>query len=210
MIPSAHPGEDLLVAYAAGAAPASIELIVAAHLVFCPRCRADVAALEEVAALALLDAPPGPPAAPLPDVRLARPPQPARTPVPLPDLPALPQVVRDRIPPDAAWSGWAPGFREIALDVHEGPPARLVRIGLGVRTPKHTHAGFERTLILDGELTDDTVLRTGDLSVRGDDVVHEHLVTGDGACLCLVVNDAALVHRSPQGRLFAWLSRWIG
>ena len=34
-----HPGEELLLDYASGAAQEGVALIVAAHLCFCPACR---------------------------------------------------------------------------------------------------------------------------------------------------------------------------
>ena len=36
---SAHPTDDMLASYAAGAAPEGAALLVACHLTFCPRCR---------------------------------------------------------------------------------------------------------------------------------------------------------------------------
>jgi len=48
MSPSHHPGDDVLLAYAAGTCEEPVSLLVATHLALCPRCRAEVARLEAV------------------------------------------------------------------------------------------------------------------------------------------------------------------
>ena len=50
MTPDHHPSEELLLDHAAGALAEASALIVATHLALCPRCRADVAALEAAGA----------------------------------------------------------------------------------------------------------------------------------------------------------------
>jgi putative transcriptional regulator len=216
--PIHHPGEELLVGYAAGALPGSLELLVAAHLVYCPQCRGDVAALEAFAGDALLASAAGAPAPMGAALRAAldapRAPHTSTTPSPptsaLPELARVPRLLQARVPPGARWTGWAPGFREIPLLADGGPPIRLVRIAPGAVTPLHTHEGQERTLVIAGELTDDEPLRTGDLAVRGADVRHAHVVTSPDPCLCLVANDAWLVPLTLRGRLFRWISDRIG
>jgi putative transcriptional regulator len=211
MIPQHHPGADLLIAYANGTAPASLELLVATHLVFCPSCRADVSALETLAGQALLEGPLPAPASLDPDFerrmaeRIAEGPPPAPA-AEVPGAEHLPLILRERIPDGARWTGWAPGFREIAIPGSNGPLARIVRLSPGTLMPLHTHDGEERTLILHGELTDTDVLRTGDLAIRDGDVRHTHRVTSPDPCFCLVVNDHDLVHLSWSGRLFRWIS----
>ncbi|HSZ75522.1 MAG TPA: hypothetical protein VK779_11930, partial [Rhizomicrobium sp.] len=41
-----HPGEELLLAYASGAANEGASLLIATHLALCPQCRAIVAEAE--------------------------------------------------------------------------------------------------------------------------------------------------------------------
>lgn len=209
MTPAHHPPPDLLRGYAVGDLSASVELFVATHLVYCPACRAEVAALEALAGEALAAAPVTVGATPRAVVW--PPPAPPPAPVagrapPRSDLADLPRLVTDLIPSNAAWTGWAPGFREIELPLGDGPPARIVRINPGKTMPLHTHEGFERTLVMRGELTDSAVLRRGDAAVHDERVTHIHRVTSADACVCLVVNDAWLVHRSWSGRLFRWVS----
>ena len=48
MVPSHHPSDDLLIAYAAGAQEDPVALAVATHLALCPRCRKEVSRLEEL------------------------------------------------------------------------------------------------------------------------------------------------------------------
>jgi putative transcriptional regulator len=66
----------------------------------------------------------------------------------------------------------------------------LLHIESGGSVPKHTHKGFELTLLLDGEFTDES-----GKYVKGDfimlDAQHEHQPVTEQGCLCYtVVNDA--------------------
>jgi len=48
-----HPGDDLLISYAAGAIGESWSLAVAAHLAHCPQCRLNMGRAEEVGGVLL-------------------------------------------------------------------------------------------------------------------------------------------------------------
>ena len=122
-----HPPEDRLAAYAAGAADAAEDLLVASHIVLCLECRARVAEYEALGGamletlpeeglaagslertLARLGAPPDP---------LPPPPPPAPASGPVGGL-LLPRPLCNLVGQDMdrlAWRGAGPGFRFLRL-----------------------------------------------------------------------------------------------
>ncbi len=50
-----HPGEELLLAHASGAADEALSLIVGTHLALCPECRGKVARMETLGGALLSD-----------------------------------------------------------------------------------------------------------------------------------------------------------
>ena len=52
-----HPNDELLWAYAAGAGEPAVSLMVATHLTYCPKCRAEVSILESLGGQLLRDLP---------------------------------------------------------------------------------------------------------------------------------------------------------
>lgn len=59
-VPAHHPAPELLLDYAAGSLREVQSLLVAAHLAYCPDCRAQVAELEACGGVLLADLPPEP------------------------------------------------------------------------------------------------------------------------------------------------------
>jgi putative transcriptional regulator len=78
----------------------------------------------------------------------------------------------------------------VAID--DGPlRSSLLHIGAGGEIPEHTHTGFEVTLLLDGEFSDEE-----GSYVPGDfiwqDGSHQHTPLTKDGCLCFTVVSSAL------------------
>lgn len=78
------------------------------------------------------------------------------------------------------------------IDLDDGPlRASMLHIDAGGEIPEHTHTGFEVTLLLDGEFSDEF-----DHYVPGDfmmlDGTHQHSPQTKDGCLCFTVVSSAL------------------
>ncbi|HYE52882.1 MAG TPA: ChrR family anti-sigma-E factor [Azospirillaceae bacterium] len=206
--PLHHPGEAVLMDYAAGALSEAVGLIVATHLALCPACRAEVARLEAVGGALLEGMPDGEPDMDLLEGVLARLDAPApaapRRPAPHPASAVLPEPLRSYLGGDVGRIGWRRvmrGLEEALVDCGRDK-VRLMRIRAGTAMPRHTHAGNEYTLVLAGGFSDALghYLR-GDF-IATDAAIDHRPVADDGPdCLCLAVTDAPLRLTGPVGRL---------
>ncbi len=207
MIPTHHPGEELLIAYAAGSQEEPIALVVATHLALCPRCRKTVAGLEELGGVLLEDQETEALAADSLERVMARLDEPA------PDLPArpaggdplLPRPLRDYLRgqlDELEWTSFR-GLEKVELLPEAAKfRTRLMRIKSGTAMPAHTHEGTELTLVLAGGFSDEQghFLR-GDLAEADPTVDHRPVVDPGADCLCLAVTDAPLRLTGPFGRM---------
>lgn len=227
MIPTHHPAEEFLVAYAAGTLPEASSLIVATHMALCPDCRAEVRRLEALGGALLAEMP----EAPVADDLLAsifaqlESPQPvagpaggdgglglavARRPAKAASRAVIPEPLRGYLGCDldgVRWSKVIRGVDEVAVPCGPvngggGPKVRLMRIRAGTAMPRHTHGGSELTLVLSGGFSDETghFLR-GDFVATDGSVDHQPVADDDGDCICLAVTDAPLRLTGPLGRL---------
>lgn len=210
--PHHHPDPDLLLAYAAGTLNEGVSLVLATHLALCPRCRAEVARLEEVGGalltggdtatisddllsgvLARLDSP-------VPVIA------PKRTrPAPGP-RPVLPEPLRSYIGGDldrVRWRRTIPGLHEADIACRGGS-VRMMRIRSGMGMPQHTHGGDEFTLVLQGGFSDagGHYLR-GDFAATDPSVDHRPVADDEGDCICVAFTDAPL---RLTGRFMRWLN----
>ncbi|GEO40692.1 anti-sigma factor [Skermanella aerolata] len=218
MLPVHHPSLELLLDYAAGSTGEAAGLALATHLALCPECREVVAQFESLGG-ALLEAiePAAVPSEAL-DNLLARLDEPVPVPVPVPDrrspaddatLGPVPQPLRGYIGQDLEtirWKRVMRGVEQADIAVGRGRTgnvrARLLRIGPGVRVPRHTHAGTEMTLVLAGGFSDgDKQYQRGDFSFCDRETDHSPVADDDGECLCLTVIDAPLRLTGPLMRL---------
>lgn len=211
MKPSHHPGDDLLIAYAAGSQAEPLALIVATHLALCPRCRREVARLEDLGGV-LLEAQE---AEALHEGSLER--VLARLDAAAPEAPAQPfherAQVDPRIPrPLRDYLG--AGLEQLEWKSHRGLDeaellpefpdfrTRLMRIKSGTAMPAHTHEGTELTLVLAGGFSDQHghFLR-GDVAEADASVDHKPVADLGEDCICLAVTDGPLRLTGPFGRL---------
>jgi putative transcriptional regulator len=211
MLPVHHPSLELLLDYAAGSTGEAAGLALATHLALCPECREVVAQLESVGG-ALLEAiePAAVPSEAL-DSLLARldEPVPVQVPDRRPPADPVPQPLRGYIGQDLEtirWKRVMRGVEQADIAVGRGRTgnvrARLLRIGPGVRVPRHTHAGTEMTLVLAGGFSDgDKQYQPGDFSFCDGETDHSPVADDDGECLCLTVTDAPLCLTGPLMRL---------
>jgi putative transcriptional regulator len=194
-----HPGLDLLTDYASGALAEPVALAVACHASLCRVCRDQVAQLERVGGAMLSDLAPIPVADDALAATLARieRPEPPQSPAPELDeetraiVPAPARRYLDRGLARLRWRWRGTALREAVLDVPtQGFRVSLFRMKPGRAAPRHTHAGHEFTVVLQGGFRDD-----GDQYERGDfalaDSSRDHVqIADEEGCLCLVVLDA--------------------
>lgn len=210
-MPTHHPAEDLLVAYASGSLEEPPALLVATHLALCPACRRQVAEFEELGGALLedLDAEPVADRAldsliakldqPVPDFLCPRPAGPAAADG------RLPRPLRDYLsgpPEDLPWSRWGGLSQTELLPARHDFTTRLMQIKAGTAMPLHTHEGRELTLVLAGGFSDEAghYLR-GDVSAADPSINHRPIADPDETCLCLAVTDAPLRLTGPIARL---------
>lgn len=203
--PAHHLTDELLLDYAAGSLDLASSLMVAAHLTYCPHCRAKARAMDDIggnfldtlepavleeasldAVLARIDGEPV-------DADGTRPPPPVAN-----DNPVLPRVVQQYLGGDvdtAPWKYLGGGVEtaEIPIPDTSGHRAFLLRVAAGRAVPQHTHTGNEFVLILDGNYVDEFgYFGTGDIAICDGSVTHKPVAGPDRACTCLVVIDAPI------------------
>lgn len=201
-----HPGDDLLMAYASGAADEARALIVATHLSFCAQCRDTVAVMEQVGG-GLLEA--ITPAA-LDEGALDR--ALAKLDVAAP-FERRPRVSRDNTPAplrpylrgdlsQVRWRAMGPNLSYAPLFRRGDVKVRLLRGTPGADPGRHSHRGLEYTLVLKGGYTDVTgSYGPGDLQVADDSVTHSPVADAGEDCINLAVTTAPLRFESFLGKV---------
>lgn len=206
-----HITEAMAVSYAAGFCGAGVELAIAAHLTYCPACRALVAKREALfgALMAAEEAHATPPACLL--ARLDEAPEDAPAPAAAPSGP-LPRVVADRLDApfeDIPWRFVLPGVSEHVISEDDDETVSLMRVRPGAAIPRHTHQGAEITVIFDGVLEDrrqdgreaeTRAYLPGDFIFADGGVDHRPSAGGDRPCICLAVLTGGLKFTGLFGR----------
>jgi putative transcriptional regulator len=188
-----HLDEATLMSFAAGALPAALAAVAAAHADMCPRCRREGLALERIGGALMAN---------LSAAALDRP-------EPLPPMPAgvrdLPRHDADarngEIPRPVArlvsgeldavpWRWLGPGVWDHLLPLTGAGKLRLLRVAPGRNVPEHGHGGAELTLVLRGSFYDEMgrYLR-GDVAERDETVAHQPVTDEGGDCICLVASE---------------------
>jgi len=209
-----HPGDDLLISYAAGSQDEPVALVVATHLTLCPRCRKEVERLEALGGVLLEEE-----VEPLGEERLNQvlarldesapdePAEAARRPAPrsTEGAPLVPRPLRDYLGDGIDQLDWM-AFRGLEkvelLPEFPGFRTRLMRIKSGTAMPSHTHDGSELTLVLAGGFSDENGhFVRGDVAEADSSVNHQPIADPGEDCICLAVTDAPLRLTGPFGRL---------
>jgi putative transcriptional regulator len=224
---STHPSEQLIALYASGEASEGASLAVAAHLTYCPACRARVVTAEAVASALMFGDADGvvtDVAAPNFNALLARlsevedgrgavvgrsADQTIATTVAI-DAGPLPAPVAAMVSVDFAKISWRfrlPGVSEYVLASTEGDSISLLRVRPGVVIPQHTHDGEELTVVFSGVLEDgDTSYGVGAMSIADHDVDHHPRAGGAETCICLAVVSGGLRFTGAFGRALNFFS----
>jgi putative transcriptional regulator len=216
MTPSHHPDADELCAYASGATPDWISLVVACHLTYCEECRTELELWDDLGGVLLDSLDPGsettPPPRPSDAVIAPRHPSAEKKSFEQASesTKGIPRPLHDYFADEPRFRFLAPGIQHIPLSFSVGGvPARIVRFKPGFTIPEHAHRGLEMVLVLDGEIADGVtkeVFRTGDLSRREAGTTHSQHVTSHDSCVCLVVSAAPIVPSTVWGRVLKALT----
>jgi len=206
-LPTRHPEEGLLMAYATGSLPDSAALLVATHLAYCPACRAEIGRFEAVGGTFLDDVAPAEVAEGALERVLARLDGQEPPPAPRPAfVEGTPRPLRDYLaaPLDGLqWSRLIPGVRQAAIAAGD-PAARLglLKIKAGSGVPEHTHHGGEMTLVLKGAFTDSTgAYARGDFAYADGTLTHRPVAVAGEDCICLTFSEGPMRLTGPLGRL---------
>lgn len=207
-----HPGDELLIAYAAGASDEAMSLIVATHLALCPECRREVARAERAGGALLDDLDP----APLSDSALASTmarlngaeAKPASNLGPRNGF-KTPEPLRSWVGGDldsVRWISVTRGLSYRPVLLRKDTSAQLVRSKPGHGISLHTHRGEEFSLVLTGGYSDATghYLR-GDVQTAAPDLLHHPVADAGEDCITLAVANAPLAFRNPFVGLLAKL-----
>ena len=188
-----HLDDATLMSFAAGALPAALSAVAAAHTDMCPRCRREVAALERLGGAVMADLSP---------VALER-----SEPVQATAMPADTRELSLRtgngevpgpIAPlvggglDAvAWRWLGPGVWDHPLPLTGAGKLRLLKVAPGHGIPEHGHGGAELTLVLRGSINDETGrYARGDVADLDETVEHQPVVPpGASDCICLIASE---------------------
>lgn len=214
-MPSFHPPEEMLMAYAAGSMSEPQALLIATHLALCPVCRARVSELEVLGGTMMEELEPAAVGDASLQSLLARldeaPPQPESLAPQLAgevgsiDL-SVPQPLRGYLSAgltELPWRTVIPGMAEV--DVETATPearARLMQVKAGKTMPRHSHHGEELTLVLTGAYRDASGrYARGDVQVADPEVDHQPVAEAGEPCICLVVSDAPVKLTGKISRL---------
>jgi putative transcriptional regulator len=208
-----HPGDDMLVAYAAGSLDEALSLMVATHAALCPVCRARIDEAEAIGGVLVEDMAPmalsddslaavmsrldEPDPAPRPAASASR--------VDAATARLIPEPLRSYLPKGLEalpWRSMGPTVKGLELAVSGGAKARLFRIKPGAAMPRHTHNGPEYTMVLAGGFSDEIghFLR-GDIACVDETLLHQPIADEGEPCLCLAVTDAPLRFTGMMPRL---------
>ena len=212
--PSHHLSDEMLLDYAAGTLEEATSLMVATHLTYCPHCREQLAALEQVGGALLNDAKPVAMAddafakmmAAIDGGDVAGPIQTRTRPEPANDNPVFPRVLQDYIGGDTEavlWKKVGMGVETAEIRLTDNAKrAFLLKVPAGKAVPQHTHDGNEFVMVLSGSYTDEAgQFKAGDVEIADGDVDHRPVADKGMDCICLVVLDAPVRLTGKLGSL---------
>ncbi|HJW41070.1 MAG TPA: hypothetical protein VJ476_07555, partial [Rhizomicrobium sp.] len=147
-----HPGDELLLSYASGAADEAVSLLVASHLALCPQCRTTVAGAEAAGGALLAQVAPVALDRDAYQSVLARLDEPAAAIVRgaklASDVPAALQTYVGADFEALPWRYITGGLAYFPLATKGKTRARLIRAASGAGVATHTHRGEEWTMVL--------------------------------------------------------------
>lgn len=211
MLVTQHPEEALLKAYSAGEIDESLAFIIATHLEMCSECREQCSEYEEEAAEQMMST----------SVRqltasdtammeqiMSQAQTPATTKQKVSSIQTsvngkiftLPNTLSAIEPNIGRWDRVIGNLWRASIDVGSDCKMNLIYMENGGGIAEHTHRGFEATLVLDGEFSDESGKFTdGDFILKDGKCIHKPYT--DSHCLCLAVMDKPLHFSSGLARL---------
>ena len=204
-----HPGEELLLSYASGAADEAVALLVASHLTMCRTCRLTVRTAEAAGGAVLSSLPPAVMGDRAYESVLARLDEPAARIVREANLNSeVPAPLQRYVGSDYGAIAWRPiarGLSHLPLETRGGTRARLYRAEPGAVIVPHTHRGDEWTLVLTGSYSDETGnYGPGDVQSATPEIEHSPKADPGPVCINLAVTNAPLVFRGIIPRIAGW------
>jgi putative transcriptional regulator len=201
--------DELLAGHAAGRLPPPVAMIVATHLALSPTARHRYRRFEAAGGVLLEQMQPVPLAPDAWDRMLARLDAPAAEPLPaaavVANAPRIPRPLRDHLPAAPEALRWREVGNAAAVELDAGGAGyrtTLIRVRAGTRFPKHTHAGIELILTLEGGFHDASGgYRRGDLQIADPSIEHQPTAFDGEDWLWLRVLDAPLRLTGPLGRV---------
>ena len=189
-----HPGDELLLAHAAGSLELGHSVVVASHVEGCAHCRERMRVFEAAGGVLLEELSPqvlAPDALARTLAAIDAPPQPRPRPAPVPQPPLPPGMAWPRSLagcPATRWRWLGPGMRWSRVTLPDDPAANvfLLRIGAGKNLPMHTHSDSELTQVLYGTFHDErSMFGPGDFDEADGSFHHQPVVQAGGECICL-------------------------
>lgn len=218
-----HPDDSTLMSYAAGALPACLSAVVAAHVDMCPHCRRELRLMERLGLAMIEDLPAerGTLRAPVIALRTLESVIVSKTDrrsgalaaaahVPDSDVPApLRPHIGDRLD-SIEWNRLGFGVWHHPLPIAKGQSGMLslLKIEPGRGMPEHGHGGAELTLMLDGAYEDHTGrYERGDIADLDDGTEHRPVADPVAGCICLVASERKAAFKGLVSRL---IQPWTG
>lgn len=198
-----HLTPGILMGYSAGSLPEAFNLMVAAHLSLCARCRAEAESYDNLGGELLEEADDGcvkMDASSL-DATMAIIAGGAVEPAAETKKPdaVLPMPLQGYVGgglDSVKWKSVGMGVKQAILPTSSSASARLLHIPAGTAMPDHGHRGVELTMVLKGAFLDDgEYFARGDVEIADSDLNHTPVADIQEDCICLAVTDAPLTFR---------------
>ena len=194
-----HLDDATIVALASGSLGEAHATVAAAHLAYCPQCRAAMRGAETIGsaimalepAAAVSDICRSATLASLDAITVQQKPQSVAVDSGLPK--SISSILGNRPLSDLPWKKKAPGVAMCDLPMSPGARGslKLLSIGSGRAMPEHGHGGEEITLVLQGSYKDHMGrFAAGDVADLDEDIEHRPVVDSEEACICLVATEA--------------------
>ncbi len=205
-----HPGEELLLSYASGAADEAVALLVASHLALCESCRAVVRRAEAAGGSLLSKVAPIALSGSAYEAVLARLDSSTASIVRNANLATnVPAPLQVYVGGDFETLDWRPvtkGLSIFPLATKGSTRARLIRAEPGAAVAAHSHRGEEWTLVLTGSYSDATGrYQAGDVQSTTPELTHCPMADAGPVCINLAVTDAPLIFKGLLPKIAGWM-----
>lgn len=212
MLVTQHPDQAMLEAYASGTLDDALSFIVATHLELCEDCRHSCSEIEEAVANEMMTA--SAPTLSNADMAVMQQIMSQSTtqkPVVKNKVSKLETTVNGKTfvlprtlsaiePNIGRWDKVIGNLWRASVDVGATHKMNLIYMENGGGIAEHTHRGFEATLVIDGEFSDESgTFKDGDFIFKDGSCIHKPYT--DTHCLCLAVMDKPLHFSSGLARL---------